>query len=40
MRYYHIKEEYINKVNELNIPVSTINDNITEIVKNIKNNKI
>lgn len=37
---YHVKEEYFNKINELNIPVSSINDDITEIVKNIKNNKI
>lgn len=37
---FHIKDEYINKINEINIPVSYNNDDISEIVKNIKSNKI
>ncbi|KAF0758335.1 CG-1 domain-containing protein, partial [Aphis craccivora] len=37
---YQIKEKYQNKVNELNIPTSSITDDITEIVKNIKLNRI
>lgn len=37
---YQIKEKYQNKVNELNIPTSSITDDITEIVKNNKLNRI
>jgi len=40
MGNYHLKEEYQNKVYELNIPTSTITEDISEIIKNVKANII
>lgn len=40
MGNYHLKEEYKNKGNEINIPISSITEDITKIVKNIKSNRI